>query len=176
MPTRPAPTPAPPTPTAPPVPPQLAGRIDPRLLPAYLALTAVEGVGGTYKEFFESSKARITVGPLDGAWGQYASRTDIITVNASAINESPRALASVLAHELTHALQNRGNQRDCVSGEVEAFLNQTVVWHKLWGDDPPHGTKLELQLSDLLHLYADQGEAGVRARVRNLYQQQCQLG
>ena len=44
-------------------------------------------------------------------------------MNASAINESPQALASVLAHELTHALQNRGNQRDCVSGEVEAFLS-----------------------------------------------------
>jgi len=145
-------------------------------MPAYLALSNVEGVGPTYKEFFESSKVRIIVGPLDGAWGQYASGPDSIIVNASAINESPQALASVLAHELTHALQNRGNQRDCVSGEVEAFLNQTVVWHKLWGDNPPHATKLELQLSDLLHLYADQGEAGVRARVQNLYQQQCRLG
>jgi hypothetical protein len=104
-------------------------------------------------------------------------------VNSRLLNERPQVIATVIAHELTHALQftQRAPDRlNCIAAEVEAFANEAVVWAELWrqrGQSPPNGTARERGYNDLVRLWTVLGEPGLYKMVVDepAYQEQCHL-
>jgi hypothetical protein len=130
----------------------------------------------------EETGVRLTVGPLPaGTAGRYAGRDNTITVNQDLIGEDPRAIAAVLAHELTHAAQvyrGEGGRRDCVRMEVDAYGAEAVAWSSFrqrgYG---PSRTGLERDLDALVRIMASEGEPGLYKLVvsRPDYQAQCDL-
>ncbi|MFN8633617.1 MAG: hypothetical protein U0893_07165 [Chloroflexota bacterium] len=94
-----------------------------------------------------------------------------ITINASVMNESPRVLATMLAHEITHANQpivrSNGKMLDCVEAEVEAYAVQARVWRAFWGQaQRPTQTGWERTMNDVESIWADGGDDGLRHMVR----------
>ena len=95
--------------------------------------------------------------------------------------EDPRAIAAVLAHELTHALQihqDLGGRPNCVRREVDAHLTEAYVWARLWdGHAPPVRTALERHLDEVTAIAEWEGEAGLERFVvgQPSYRRQCEL-
>jgi hypothetical protein len=87
------------------------------------------------------------------------------------MNESPRVLAAMLAHEITHANQpvpQAGKPGlDCVEAEVEAYAVQARVWSAFWGESHrPGQTKWERSMNYVAEVWQDSGEAGLRHLIR----------
>ena len=93
-----------------------------------------------------------------------------ITLNKDVIGESPRVLAAMLAHEITHANQpisRSGKPTDCVEDEVEAYGVQARVWAAFWGlTVPPGTTKWERTMNYVTEVWRDSGDAGLRQLVK----------
>lgn len=94
-----------------------------------------------------------------------------ITMNKDVMNESPRVLAAMLAHEITHADQpvrrSGGRLPDCVQDEVEAYAVQARVWASFWGQaQRPGQTKWERAMNYIEEVWRDSGEDGLRHAVR----------
>jgi len=93
-----------------------------------------------------------------------------ITLNKDVIGESPRVLAAMLAHEITHANQpisRSGKPTDCVEDEVEAYGVQARVWAAFWGlTVPPGTTKWERTMNYVTEIGRDSGDAGLRQLVK----------
>lgn len=167
-----------PTPTPVPAPP-----IDPALLPAWELLTGItdRGLGNAFRDAQRLTGVRIIVGSLESSMvSVYSPSRNTITVDRSFLNEDPRALAAVLAHELVHAAQEAGgglSRRTCVADEVEALLSQVLVWRLLWPSQPPSRTRLERQLTQVWRLYLLGGEPELYKLVVDEpgYQDQCRL-
>jgi hypothetical protein len=94
-----------------------------------------------------------------------------ITINRDVMNESPRVLAAMLAHEITHANQpvpqvgKKG--MDCVEAEVEAYAIQARVWAAFWGQaHRPGGTTWERSMNYVAEVWQDSGEDGLRHLIR----------
>ena len=160
--------------------------VDPALLPAWQALTTVrdrEGrdVGESYAAIAEVTQVRIVVGPpLRGSLASYEWPANVITVSPDILGEDPRAVAAILAHELTHALQASARldrSMDCVAREVDAYLTEVYVWDTLWGGNPPTRTRLEERLTARSDILANEGEAGLVRFVTESprYRDQCEL-
>jgi hypothetical protein len=87
------------------------------------------------------------------------------------MSESPRVLAAMLAHEITHADQpirrSGGKPTDCVEDEVEAYGVQARVWAAFWGQTvPPGATKWERTMNYVAEVWRDSGDAGLRQLVK----------
>jgi len=163
--------------------------LDPALEPAIDELRALssldsdQNLGDTYLAFAVRLKLQLLVGPLpSGANAQYAPGTNTIMVSAAAVTEEdPRAVASLLAHEITHVGQvqilGEGGNRDCVHMEVEAFQAQSAVWASLWDGDPPSRTAMERELTEIAAILTADGEPGLYKVVVDTpsYQQECHL-
>lgn len=136
--------------------------IDERLGPAWAALVAARTASGAeigeqHRRLAELTVTAIVVEPLpaglEAGWDGPRRR---IVVAERIVGEDPRALAAVLAHEITHAVQDDRRRRgmdllgaDCVGREVEAFQAQASVWRSFWSDgDLPSGTDLERLLTE----------------------------
>ena len=94
-----------------------------------------------------------------------------ITINKDVMNESPRVLAAMLAHEITHANQpivrSSGNLPDCVEAEVEAYAVQARVWAGFWGQaHRPGQTKWERSMNYVEEVWKDSGDEGLRHLIR----------
>ena len=94
-----------------------------------------------------------------------------ITINKDVMNESPRVLAAMLAHEIVHAGQSLqadgGKLPDCVEAEVEAYGVQARVWNSFWSQGQrPTGTKWERSMNYVEEVWRDSGDAGLRALIR----------
>ena len=94
-----------------------------------------------------------------------------ITINTSVMNESPRVLAAMLAHEITHAdqpiVRAGGRRTDCVEDEVQAYGIQARVWASYWGDSPrPGHSRWERTMNYVAEVWRDGGEHGLRHVVR----------
>ena len=79
--------------------------------------------------------------------GRYTLETRFISLNGDLSNESPEAVAMVLAHEAQHALDHNlgripGDSLACFDSEVRAFDIQIALWQVIWGaegkPDPSH--------------------------------------
>jgi hypothetical protein len=110
-----------------------------------------------------------SVASMDGDRAKILQRT--ITMNADVMNESPRVLAAMLAHEITHANQpavaGGKNVPDCLDAEVEAYGIQARVWAGFWGQGQrPSQTSWERSTSYIEDVWRDGGEAGLRQMVR----------
>ena len=100
-----------------------------------------------------------------GAHAGYEPRAGRITVNRDLLGEDATALAALLAHELTHALQTEvreDQRRPCLELEVDAFSTQAYVWSTFWNGDPPTRTDLEETLTEVSRIPAAEGTAGLR--------------
>jgi hypothetical protein len=94
-----------------------------------------------------------------------------ITLNNSVMSESPRVLAAMLAHEITHANQpirrSGGKLMDCVEDEVEAYGVQARVWAAYWGQSiSPGGTRWERTMNYIAEVWQDSGDDGLRQLIR----------
>jgi hypothetical protein len=142
-----------------------------------------ELVSDRLRRIVEKSNVRVRVGDLrPNVGGELKSIVKIdgddvdlvetsITINKDVMNESPRVLAAILAHEIVHAGQpvTRANGAflDCVEAEVEAYAVQAQVWSAFWGDGHrPGETKWERSMSYVEEAWKAGGEKGLRSLVR----------
>jgi hypothetical protein len=142
-----------------------------------------EPVSDRLRRIVDRSNVRVKVGELrpnvggelksfakvDGAEVDVVEST--ITINKDVMNESPRVLAAILAHEIVHAGQpiTRANGAflDCVEAEVEAYAVQAQVWSAFWGEEHrPGQTKWERSMTHVEETWRDSGEKGLRSLVR----------
>ena len=197
----PTPVPAPPPPPAPVVTPtvqptaqtakvKLPSRFDDRLaqpwselMSSTAATKSGEKVPSFMRRIVEETELEVGVGNLGpnvGGQQRSVSRTEgdrakiiesEITLNTTVMGESPRVLAAMLAHEITHANQplrrSGGKLTDCVEDEVEAYGVQARVWSAYWGQSmPPGSTKWERAMNYVTEVWQDGGEAGLRQLIR----------
>jgi hypothetical protein len=111
-----------------------------------------------------------SVASMDGGSAKIVESS--ITMNAGVMNESPRVLAAMLAHEIVHADQTArqtGSKRqtDCLQDEVEAYAVQAAVWAAFWGQGQrPDQTTWERTDNELVSVWRDSGDEGLRALIR----------
>ena len=195
------PTPAPPPPAAPSVTPtaqptpqtaraKLPSRFDERFVQPWSELMSSaattksgEKIPAFLRRVVEETDLEVGVGNLGpNVGGEHRSvsrsageRAKIIeseiTLNTSVMNEGPRVLAAMLAHEITHADQpirrSGGRPTDCVEDEVEAYGVQARVWAAFWGQSPrPGHTRWERAMNYVTEVWQDGGEAGLRHLIR----------
>jgi hypothetical protein len=177
---QPTPKPAPPAPaakpasaTAPALPPPVS-QMDPLLTPAYWELVGLPKIGQSYAEMIKKSGVHLAVGDLAGAWGQFAPKSNVITIDPTTLLNDPRAVAAVMAHELTHATQGPRGVTDCIEMELEATKVGVNIWESFWSNEiPPRRTKLEVELGEWLVRYREGGDPGMRAVLKDLYRGEC---
>jgi hypothetical protein len=112
-----------------------------------------------------------SVASMDGGSAKIIESS--ITMNADVMNESPRALAAMLAHEIVHADQaarqtsSKKQPTDCLQDEVEAYAVQAAVWAAFWGEGGrPDETTWERTDNEIVAVWRDSGEEGLRALIR----------
>lgn len=197
----PTPVPAPPPPPVPAVTPtaqptaqtakvKLPSRFDGRLtqpwselMSSTAAAKSGEKVPAFMRRIVEETELEVGVGNLGpnvGGEHRSVSRGDgerakiiesEITLNTNVMGESPRVLAAMLAHEITHANQplsrSGGKLTDCVEDEVEAYGVQARVWSAFWGQSQrPGHTRWERAMNYVTEVWQDGGEAGLRQLIR----------
>jgi len=91
--------------------------------------------------------------------GAYSRRAKTIVIDQDVVKEDPRALAAVLAHELTHAAQPF--DMDCVDREVEGHRISILVWGTFWKRRGPVRTALEQELAYETRIFEEEGEDGL---------------
>ena len=145
-----------------------------RLVPAWEALLAVtERDGGphgaAYEELARAAGVRIMLvaGHSRGQAGYYRGHR-VVGVDPGLLAEDPRAVAAILAHELTHAEQHAAARRgegptDCYDAEAEAFERQSRVWLLSWPEGAvPERTAIEQELTRVARAYEAGGRGGIR--------------
>jgi hypothetical protein len=157
-------------------------QLDPRLRPAYQALVTLPKIGPAYADIVKKSQVHLAVGDLSdaGAWGLFNRDTNVITIDPKTLENDPRAVAAVLAHELTHTTQVARDMFKCtIPSELEAHKVGVNVWESFWSNEiPPSRTKLEQQLGVWLVWFREGGDPGM---VEHLlkdagYKDNCQHG
>jgi hypothetical protein len=169
---------------------KLPSRFDDRLAPAWselMASTATTKSGEKMTAFLrrvvDETDLKVSIGNLgpnvagelrsvadrDGDKGKIIERE--ITINKDVMNESPRVLAAMLAHEITHASQpivrSDGRLLDCVEAEVEAYAVEARVWAGFWGQaERPQQTSWERSFNYTEEVWKDSGEDGLRQLIR----------
>ena len=182
-------------PTATPVRPASApatrtgGTIDSRLEPALRALYGIKRGpsggrpwGDVFRELVSSAGPSITIDTLpSGIWGSYRGSTNTVTVSRQALAEDVRAIATIVAHELTHVFQvtnnGAGTTGDCVAREVEALQTELVIWVNLFEGYAPGRSQFERTQNALVRLWLDRGDPILYRLVVESpgYQDQCRL-
>jgi len=164
-------TPPPPSPTA------FAGRPVPSVLADAWDVLVASSNGAHFAGIVQRSGVSFRMTPLSDSWAAYSVKHNLILLDRTLANEDPRAVATVLAHEITHAGQSHGPDLDCVQAEVEAFAVQARLWDELVGSDPPIESDLEQQLNLVLAIYRDGGEESLTQLIASQdgYQLQCDL-
>lgn len=147
----------------------------------YDLLTQVNRLGLEYRDAVERIGVTAQVGDLPrNVLGSFRAHDYLITISPRVEREDDRVVATVLAHEITHARQAHDrpgtfSQDECVRREVEAFTAQAKLWDTF--DRGAGRTDLERYFSQLLAFYNREGTAGLRRLIEQSdgYQQECQL-
>ncbi len=119
-------------------------RVDANLVPALNTLAQLD-VGRTLVDGL--AQGGVTVFVMvepDGIWAHYDSQAKVIGVDRSLVGTDPRTLATILAHESTHALDDRsgmvtqatqqvGESGACYADEYQATVTEVQVWQQFWG-------------------------------------------
>jgi hypothetical protein len=130
--------------------------LDPALLPAWALLRGVEVAGGRplgaeLADARERAGVRLAVGLLNRRdYAEYHIDEASIVISDAIVEEDRRALAAVLAHELTHVqqgLQGLLDEGNCAMNEAWAFVYEADIWEALTGGDMPTRTRLEADLT-----------------------------
>lgn len=175
-----------------PPPPPAEPRIASALRPAWDLLMSTP-VGSILRRMGGADSVTVEVGhrpnPLVGAW--YSRSLHLIVVNQSLLlGERRSVVASVLAHELWHAVSPIPFPRDytaCIADEVWAKIVASLVWQELEGVWPPSSTHYEASLTGEADLRYEDGRrgavldfdtdvydwTGMWVHVSGLYQEQC---
>jgi hypothetical protein len=153
--------------------------IDPDLMPAWNALISVPSNDVRILREVHDRGVSIEFGDLpSGVNGRYGNEE--VMINRVLAGEDARALAALLSHELTHAVQREKGPppetNSCLADEVQAFGVESEVWGFLWSGRPPSGTRLERQLTGLYRIWVAEGEAGLNRLVAGApgYQDLCE--
>ncbi len=138
--------------------------------------TAADIVAG----WLSGSGARVTVAPLDGAWGVYNTRTNRVTISAEAASDLPAVAAAVLVHEVRHAYQQVFDPNpDCIHREVDAMEQESRAFDWMTGGGLARPTSLlQRQENAQLTIEKTAGKAGLYTWVTQDpgYQDECDLG
>jgi hypothetical protein len=109
-----------------------------------------------------------------------AFRTDpySIQISSSVTREDPKSIASILAHELTHARQliahaTDGRAIECYGFEEEAFANQLQFWTGLYGESGKPGARSRVDRA-LNALIEEQRRGRISDEIRQLYADECE--
>jgi hypothetical protein len=172
------PTPAPSRPT-----PVIASEVTPGLRTLYavpVSLRDGSTVGGMFQRIATESGVSIVVGSVPGGWGAYSGAVNTIIVTPALVREGPAAVASNLAHELTHVAQARRGadpRRECVQMEVEANQVQLIVWADLRQRGLVSAGPYQQDMDYRLAQWTIEGDPGIYRRVVSSqgYQDQCNL-
>jgi hypothetical protein len=129
--------------------------LDPDLAPAWALLLGVDvdgrPLGAELADARERAGVAIEVGPMDPiGYSEYRADEARIVIREDLLNEDPRAVAAVLAHELTHVQQGLHGllfQDACAMNEAWAMAFEPDVWEPLTGGELPSRTRLEAALT-----------------------------
>ncbi len=149
-------------------------RIDERLQPAWGELMSLE-LGESARDTLTSQGVSVRVANLGAPeyLAAYSPRDRLIVVNWSSLpGEEPRALAAVLAHEITHVAQVADGrfgpgESGCLAREAEAVTVEATVWEAFWGGYGPNRTRLSTMLNQRLRIFREGGANGVASYVNN---------
>lgn len=151
--------------------------VDPALQPAWELLLTVRGReprrdGAELATHAATRGVGVAVGPVrDGGAATYRHANRLVVVAPEYLGEDPRALAAVLAHELTHARQIPSEPEQwgyCLALELDAMISQNDAWAWLWPDGAlPTGTVLERSLTAWVEVERAEGLSGLYQRVND---------
>src|SRR5687768_10134821 len=133
--------------------------VDPALVPAWEALSAIRGregaeVGEVYRRGAAGSVAAIVVHPLSSTPVRWEPVGRRIVIDEQLLGEDPRLLAATIVYGLTRAEQDRRARErpdlepvDCLGREVGARQDQVRVWALAWPEgEMPRRTAAESRL------------------------------
>jgi len=151
---------------------------DPRL-GAAIALLRGTSRGPALLETAAEARVALRVGTAPaGALAAFRSRARTVTVDGRLVRYSPRGLAAVLAHELSHVADwskvgalFAGNTLSCYSTEASAFRTETAVWHDLAAGTAP-ADRLEEEV-DAIAQGVDHGGPGFWLSLGSDYLDEC---
>jgi hypothetical protein len=151
---------------------------DPRL-GAAIALLRGTSRGPALLKTAAEGRVAIRVGTAPpGALAAFRSRARTVTVDARLVRYSPRGLAAILAHELSHVSDwskvgalFAGNTLSCYSTEASAFRTETAVWDEIAGGTAP-ADRLEEEV-DAMAQGVDLGGPGFWLSLGSDYLDEC---
>jgi hypothetical protein len=126
-------------------------QVDARLVPALQVLAGIEPGPQLLDAVADSGTVLlVALGPLDDEWGHHTPQAGVIVVDPALEGADPRTVATLLAHELTHARRELtgqvradeeadGPEAACVADEHEAQLNELQVWQTTFGPEGKAG-------------------------------------
>ena len=158
-----------------------------RLVPAWETLLAVTERDGTphgadYEPIAREAGVRIMlIASLARGRAGYYRGHRVVGIDPSLLSEESRAIAAILAHELTHAAQHSAARRgagptDCFEAEADAFERQALVWLLSWPEgELPERTDVERELTVVARAYRDGGRDGILRLLEAaaLYRERC---
>jgi len=153
---------------------------DPRLEEPLRLLAEVrdrdgELVGTPYVARARDPKVALLVWDLpEGHAGRHIGGTWGIKIAKAMLYEDPRAIATVLVHELRHSIDLEDGvsgtwHPDCTYLEARAYEDQAIVARAFWPDELPSGTVFERDLAAWVRTY----EAGNLLVENPSYQPGC---
>jgi hypothetical protein len=164
----------------------LAASVDPRLDEALRLLAEVhdaagEPIGAEYARVPDALGLSLDVGDLPpNASGRYESARRTVTIAESLLTGDQRFVATVLAHELRHAIDIDEvavgtREPDCLELEARGFEIQARIARAFWPDELPGSTDAERGLAGIVQIYEESGIDGIRALLagHERYQQSC---
>jgi hypothetical protein len=153
-------------------------RVDPWLVSAVQALSSLEEgrwlLRGAARGGVRVRRERTPANVL----GYYQPSTRTLVVDARLDQSSSWVRATVLAHELRHAIDDvqgtlGASQSSCYEDEEGAFRTQSRVWGAFWGGQlPPQTDRLHSELNAIT-LAAANDPAGLAASLASAYHEQC---
>jgi hypothetical protein len=159
--------------------------VDGRLIPALNALAQLEVGRPLIDGLAQGNVVLFVMAEPQGIWGHYDSAARVIGVERSLAGADPRSLATLLAHEATHALddlagmvtqtaQQVGDSGACYADEYQATVTEMQVWQQFFGPQgkPPPLSAFERQENADLGRYL-RAPQGFAARLMAQYTSEC---
>jgi hypothetical protein len=124
-------------------------------------------------------RVRVVALPQNGAWAAWVPSARTITLDPVLQTEIPEAVATVLAHEAQHVVDqvlNGGARTEvaCFSYEISSFRLQAAMWQSFFGPagKPDPQTELEEELNEIVR--SAQSNAGrLINAIHTRYADQC---
>jgi hypothetical protein len=159
--------------------------VDGRLIPALNALAQLDVGRPLLDGLAQGNVLLFIMAEPQGIWGHYDGTSHVIGVDRSLAGADPRTLATLLAHEAAHALddtagmvaqmtQRAGDSGACYADEYQATVTEMQVWQQFFGSQgkPPPLSAFERQENADLARYL-RAPQGFTARLMAQYTSEC---